>query len=272
MFSGSWYPFLWGAECGWTGSATESAEFDRAFGHLFLGDHTGEAVAALRRLGASMQTHPEYRRTWNTPMALWEEPLAGTLSEVSSPETVAETRDAASALQPLLGLVRDPDMRADLGFSANLIAFACAKVERTWALRAALDDLTTHDRASEGALARLDGLIAALRDDRDALPALIAEFEARWLASARRSEIGITLDVYARLLARYDAALDWLGEQRAAYAAGQGVDAALTTYDTGDYAVLYQARMKEIVQLAEIVGIANLPPDVRSWVESHTAS
>ena len=272
MLSGSWYPFLWGAECGWTGSMTESAEFDHAFGHLFLGDHTGEAVAALRRLGASMQTHPEYRRTWNTPMALWEEPLAGTLYQTATPEEVAESRAAAEALFPLLNRVADPEIRADLSFTARLIVFACEKIETTRAIRAILDDLDLVERgAGSGEHARhaLDGLIAGLEAQEKAIPALVDEFTTRWMSHARRSEIRTVLARYAGLRARYAPALAWLRAQRTAAEAGQPIDAALATYETDGYAVLYQESLKDLARLAQIVGRENLPPDIQEWLVAH---
>lgn len=275
MLSGSWYPFLWGAECGWTGGETESDAFDLAFGRLFLGDYTGETVAALRRLGAAMQTHPEYRRTWNTPMALWEEPLVGTLSLASTPEEAAETRAAAEALFPLLNRVVDPGIRADLGFTARLIVFACAKIETTRAIRATLADLDLVEHgggSGEHARHALDGLITALEAQHAAIPALVAEFTERWMAHARRSEIRTVLARYAGLRARYAPALAWLRAQREAAAAGLPIDAALGTYDTGGYAVLYQESLKDIVRLAEIVGRENLPPDIQGWLAAHGTS
>lgn len=272
LLSGSWYPFLWGAECGWTGATTESPAFDAAFARLFLGDPSGDVTAALRRLGAAMQVHPEYRRTWNTPMALWEEPLAGTLHEIAPPEIVAETRAAAEALLPLLDRLRDPDLRADLGFTAALIVFACDKVETTRAIRAVLADL---DLAEHGggsgahALSRLDELIAALRSQQAALPALIAEFETRWLAHARPSEIRTNLTRYQNLLDRYAPAIAWLAAQRDAASAGSPMDATLATYDTNAYAVLYQESIADIRRLATIVGRENLPPDIQEWLAAH---
>jgi hypothetical protein len=269
LLSHNWYPYLWGAECGWSGATTPRDEFETAFGHLHLGEGSGRVVAALSRLGAAMQEHPEYRRTWNTPMALWEEPLAGRLREVASPETIAETKAAADALQPLIGLLPDPKVRADLGYTAAQIAFACDKVELTRALRAALTELAAMAAPTEEALARLDGLIAALRAQAARMPALIEEFETRWLSESRRAEIEINLDRFARLQARYEAALAWLAEQRAAFAGGRGIDGGLRTYETGGYAVLYQESIPDIRRLADLVGLENLPPDIQAWLASH---
>jgi hypothetical protein len=266
LLSHSWYPYLWGAECGWSGATTPRDAFEAAFGQLFLGDGSGRVVAALRRLGAAMQVDPEYRQTWNTPMALWEDPLAGRLWEVASPEMVGETREAANALQSVLGLVRDGETRADLGYTANQIIFACAKVELTRAIRATLSAMAAKNAPIADDAIGLDDLIARLRHHRTVLAPIVAEFETRWLAQARRSEIQTNLDRFARLQARYDAAIAWLEAQRGAYLAGQGIDADLATYDAAGYAVLHQEAMQEIRRLAEIVGLENLPPDVQSWV------
>ncbi|MGH2535568.1 MAG: beta-N-acetylhexosaminidase [Thermomicrobiales bacterium] len=266
MLSNSWYPYLWGAECGWTGSATDLATFEDAFGKLFLGDYSGQVVAALRRLGASMQINPRWTTTWNTPLALWEDPLAGDLWRKTPEAAVAESRAAAEALFPLLHAVRDPGLRADLGFAAVLIRFATDKVTTARAVHQTLAGLASGDVATDNGAQRLDGLIAEFQRQRDALPALIAEFEQRWLAHARRGEIQVNLDRYAGLLERYDEAIAWLEGQLDAVAAGLPVDAALETYDRGDYAVLWQASLRNIQRLAEIIGEEALPPDIRGWL------
>jgi hexosaminidase len=271
MISHSWHPYLWGAECGWTGSTTESADFDVAFSNLFLGDRSGAQVAALRRLGAAMQTAPRWVRTWNTAMALFEEPLTGPMAGVATPEIVAETHAAAEALLPLLGSVRDDEMRHDLGFTVAQICFATEKVETTRTLRAVLNEMETGDPGPE-TLARFDRIVGALQGQRAALPALVREFEARWLAHARRSEIHVNLDRFAALAARYDAALAWLADQREAYTSGADVDAALTTYVTDDYRVIFQESWHNVEELIAIIGLDALPADIRAWHEIAVAS
>jgi len=267
LLSHSWYPYLWGAECAWTGSATESDEFDRAFDRLFLADGAGTVTAALRRLGATMQTDPSWMVTWNSAMALFEEPLAGPLAPTASPEIIAESRAAVEAIFPLLDRVRDPGIRHDLGFTAWQIRFATEKVELARSVRALLGELAAAPATDEGR-ARFDALLATLRRHRDALPAMVREFEQRWLAHARRGEIQVNLDRFAKLIARYDAALAWLEGQRAAYAAGTGVDSDLTTYDHGDYAVLYQESIHNVRHLIDIIGSGALPPDIQAWFSS----
>ena len=102
---------------------------------------------------------------------------------------------------------------------------------------------------------------------RAALPALVDEFKTRWLGQARPSEIGITLDRFTALSARYDAALAWLAEQRARYAAGEALDREAGSYDPGQYLVLWDASRAAIQELADLIGIDALPPELRAALE-----
>ncbi|HEY7032674.1 MAG TPA: glycoside hydrolase family 20 zincin-like fold domain-containing protein [Thermomicrobiales bacterium] len=264
--SNSWYPYLWGAEVGWSGGETDRDDFEVAFDRLFLGDGSGTVTAAIRRLGATTQTAPDWLTTWNTAMALFEEPLAGTLCEIAPVETVAATRDAAVALLPLLGRVRDSKIRHDLGFTVAELRFATEKIETTRAVRALLAELGGEAGPTDGGRRRFDALLAAMRRQRDALPALVQEFEARWLAHSRPSEIRINLDRFAALLAQYDVALAWLEGQRAAYERGERVDGSLATYDRGGYAVLHEATRRWLMDLVAIVGYEALPQDLKEWL------
>jgi hexosaminidase len=266
MPSNSWYPFLWAAEVGWTGGETERDVFDAAFDRLFLADGSGAVTAALRRLGETTQTAPDWLTTWNTAMALFEEPLADTLREIAPAATVAATREATEALSPLLDRVRDREIRYDLGFTVAQLRFATDKVETTRALRTLLADLASQPAPTDDGRGRFDALIAGLRRQRDEVPALVEEFKARWLAHSRPSEIQINLDRYAALLDQYDVALAWLEGQRAAYACGEGVDGSLSTYDRGDYAVLHEATRRWLMELVAIVGFDALPQDLKEWL------
>lgn len=267
QMSHSWYPYLWGAETGWTGGKTESPQFDAAFGRLFLGDASGRLTAALRRLGSTMSVSPQWFTSWNTAMALLNDPIAGTMAEIATPEQVGATRDAAEALQPLLPLFQDDGIRADLAFTVDQILFACDKVETTRASRALLTRLAEEGGPTDEGRDALDAQIAALRAKRDALPAMIAEFEARWLAQARPSEIAINLARLVALRARYDAAIAWLEEQRQSYAHGGKVDANLTTYDVGGYGTIIEESVRNTQNLIDIVGFDALPPDLRGSFE-----
>jgi hypothetical protein len=266
MPANTWYLYLWGADVGWTGGETERDAFEAAFDRLFLADGSGAITAALRNLGATTQAEPYWLTTWNTAMALLEEPLAGTLAGIVPAETVAATRQAAAALLPLLDRVRDRTIRHDLGFTAAQILFATEKIETTRAARALLVDLARHSSPSDDGRDRFAALLTTMRRHRDALPALVAEFETRWLAHSRPSEIRINLDRFAALIAQYDVALAWLEDQRADYERGERVDAALATYDRGDYAVLHEASRRWLMELVTIVGYDALPQDLKEWL------
>jgi hypothetical protein len=264
--SNSWYLYLWGAEVGWNGGETTRDDFDAAFDRLFLADGSGVVTAALRRLGETTQTEFSWLTTWNTAMALLEEPLPGTLSEIVPMKTVAATRVAADAIDPLLDRVRDATMRSELGFTVAQIRFATDKIETTRAIRTLLTELATHATPTGDGRDRFDSLLSLIRQQRDALPALVAEFEALWLAHSKRSEIRINLDRFAALIAQYNVALDWLEGQRAAYDRGETVDSTLTTYDRGDYAVLHEATRRWLMELVAAVGYEALPPDLQEWL------
>jgi hypothetical protein len=266
--SNSWYLYLWGAEVGWTGGETERDEFDVAFDRLFLADGSGVVTAALRRLGETTQREAYWLTGWNTAMALLEEPLAGTLPEIAPVETVAATRAAAEALLPLLDRVRDRNIRHDLGFTVAQIRFATEKIETTRAVRALLAELAGQVGPTEEGRGRFDASLARMRRQREELPGLVAEFEARWLVHSRRSEIGINLDRFAGLIAQYDLALVWLEGQRAAYERGEAVDGALATYDRGEYAVLHEATRRWLMELVAIVGFEALPLDLQDWLKA----
>jgi hypothetical protein len=170
------------------------------------------------------------------------------------------------ALLPLLGRVRDSKIRHDLGFTVAELRFATEKIETTRAVRALLAELGGEAGPTDGGRRRFDALLAAMRRQRDALPALVQEFEARWLAHSRPSEIRINLDRFAALLAQYDVALAWLEGQRAAYERGERVDGSLATYDRGGYAVLHEATRRWLMDLVAIVGYEALPQDLKEWL------
>ena len=261
--SNSLYPFLWGAECAWTGGTTDSADFDAAFGLQVLRDRSGTQVAALRRLGASTQADKNWMTTWDTAMALYEDPLAGKVWQATPPEVVAEARAAAEAIQPLLSQITDPILRADLGFVTWQIIFACDKVETTRRIRRALADLSNGTSAERDPLA---SLVTALRIQGMTLPAMKREFERRWLAGARPSSIQVNLKRYDALIEQTRRAKSWLYDQWMHHKAGKPVDTTLLTYDTGGYAVLHEATYLWVKELEAIIGHDALPPDIQQYL------
>lgn len=262
----SWYGYLFGAEMAWSGATTATETFDAAFGPLFLGDASGRGVAAIRRLGRAVE-HAALAmpNRSDTVYALYDEPLAGRTIQSAIPEALAEMIAAAEAAMPAFALLPDALLRHELLFTVSQMVYAARKVELGQAIRATLHDLAGAAPDPAG-LARLEEQIAALAQLRAALPAMSSEFEQIWLVSAQRSEIGINLDRYQALLARFDAALDWLRHQRDVYAAGGAIDAALTTYDPGEYLVLWDAGMRDLQRLVDLVGRDAVPPEILRWL------
>lgn len=131
--------------------------------------------------------------------------------------------------------------------------------------RATLGELAQHGAPLPDGIARLDAQIAELARLRAALPPMVDEFEQLWLRRAHRSEIKSNLDRYAALLARFDAALGWLGKQRAAYATTGHIEATYSTYDVGEYRVLWDENLHELRQLVALVGRDAVPPEILQW-------
>lgn len=126
-------------------------------------------------------------------------------------------------------------------------------------------------RSRDADRAEFDALIANLRAAKARIPALASEFESGWLDHSRRSGIAQTLDRYAALERRYDAALAWLGEQRADWLAGGPIDAGLAGYDRGGYAVLQEEARFMVLELAAVVGHDRLPDDLKEFLDQTAA-
>ena len=260
------YPFLWGAECSWSGATTSREMFDAAVGLQVFRDRSGKVVAALRRLGAAMQNDPNWMTTWNSSMALYEDPLAGKIASLAPAEVVAEARSAATAIQPLLVQIPDPIWRGDLGFLTWQIRFACDKVEATRSVQALLEEIAASGETLDTHVERLDHAIDQLSRLRSALPPMIDEFERRWLAANRRSSIQFNLDKYLALQAQFDRAIAWLTSQQGVLLRGENVDASFATYDTGGYAVMHEATYLWVKELEGIVGYDALPDDIKDYL------
>lgn len=267
----SWYPYLYGAATAWTGAQTTPEEFDRAFAPLFLGRPAGDrSIQAIRRLGrAVMSPTLGLRNRSNSAYALFDDPLAGKLTAAADPGALAELEAAAHDALQAWAELPSPALRHDYTFVARLIAFAASKVLLSQRLRRTLRSLPdpVNDLARSNGLAQLDADIAALRVSRSQLAALAREFELCWLRHARRSEIHLTLDRFAALDRRYEAALAWLDRQRGCYASGQPVDAEATSYDPGPYYPLWEEGLQSILRLVDLIGKEELPPDLRQYLE-----
>jgi hypothetical protein len=198
-------------------------------------------------------------------MALYEDPLAGKMFDVASSDVIAEARAAAEALIPLLGRIADDIVRADLGFACHQIIFACEKVETTRAVRQLLRQLAGAEPV-DGSHRSLGALTQRMAAHRNELRAVVEEFKHRWMATSRRSTIRFNLNRFNQLTARYDAAIAWLGEQEERIARGGAVDAELTTYDRGGYAVLHEATYAMVKDLEAIIGHEALPDDLKVYL------
>ena len=266
----SWYPYLWGAECAWTGSATEPDDFDRAFAPLFFGRPAGDAsMTALRRLGRAVAAPTiGLPNRSNSAYALFDDPLAGRLIARADPAALIELRDAAREAGVAWAALPSPELRHDFGFTAHQLAFAASKLLLSQDIRRTLRELPEGDASEERAagLARLDAAIERLGAVRAAVPALASEFEARWLRHARPSEIGKTLDHYRALADGCDAALAWLHEQRANYAAGGAPDREAAGYDPGSVQILWDEGRAAMRRLAELAGPEAIPEEVREYL------
>jgi hypothetical protein len=181
--------------------------------------------------------------------------------EVLTPDVTAALREAADAIFPLLDTVRDPGFRHDLGFAAAQVAFACDQVDANRQARAALGE------SGDKAASALADAIAALQALQNRIPAIMQEFETRWLAHARHSQIEVNLQRYADVYDQYSRAIAWLEGQRDAAQAGQPVDADLSTYDTGGYLDVHQTSRAGLERLIDVVGgYDNLPRDIMGWL------
>ncbi|MCX7622354.1 MAG: beta-N-acetylhexosaminidase, partial [Thermomicrobium sp.] len=262
-------PYAAGAAVAWSGPDVATDALDRGFAAQVFSCPPGDpAVATVHRLGraVSAPTLGAPNRS-NAALALFDEPLAGRLVETVDPVALEELR--AAALEALAAWSRLPvaDVRRDYTFVARLVLFAAEKLRASQRIRQelrALGGMPGTDRAQ--ALARLDRALAVLGEQRARLAALAAEFEAVWLRHARRSEIQQTLDRFAALDRRYAAALAWLAEQRQRVASGQPLDAEFQSYDTAGYRALWEEGLAELLRLAELVGVDELPPDVRGFL------
>lgn len=235
----SWYGYLFGAAQGWSGGATTDEAFEAAFGPLFFGPAHKQILRAIHLLARTNILPgipgPNISRT---VLALFDEPLVGETVTSLPPETLRDmlmlSQEAIAILDPLAaGHPRERTLR-EIASVARLTAYAGRKTAVGQQLRRALAGTDLNP----GALHRYEQAFQDL--DRE-LDQLQAEFEALWLARARRSEMQIALRYYAGLHDRYGAVISWLQEQGRALADGQPVDADLAAYDGSGYRVLWQA-------------------------------
>ncbi|MGD8598180.1 MAG: glycoside hydrolase family 20 zincin-like fold domain-containing protein [Anaerolineae bacterium] len=250
----SWPGYAFGAEQGWTGGQTSEADFDGAWGPLFLGQEHDTILEAMELLASTndLPGVPMPNRS-RTVLALFDEPLTGetvtgedALSGKTLNSMLALSESALDILQPLLVEPQQPrgKMIQEMISVAQLTAYAARKTQLGQQIRTGLHSLKHHhkearDRIPEGAQ-QISGYMQALKGLQVELEKHQAEFERLWLARSRRSEIHVALGYFTGLSSRYQAAIAWLEEQRQKILAGQAIDAELETYSVASYRVLWQ--------------------------------
>jgi hypothetical protein len=123
--------------------------------------------------------------------------------------------------------------------AARLTAYAARKTALSQAIRASLRQIAANPEPPAAAARQLHDHVLALKALPAELEALRAEWEALWLARARRSEIHVALGYFAALHTRLQTATTWLEAQRQALLAGEPADAELATYQAGDHTILW---------------------------------
>ncbi|GBD21189.1 Beta-hexosaminidase [bacterium HR28] len=267
----SLYPYAVGAAISWSGPDVAQDTIDAAFAIQLFGRPAGDpSVRALQTLGSAVTapTLGQPNRS-NSALALFDEPLAGRLIEVVDPAALAQLREAALTALASWSTLPDPLYRLDYTFAARLVAFAAEKLQASQELRALLRQLPhpADPAARADGLTALDRAIARLGTHRARLAALRDEFAACWLRHARRGGMDQTLNRFAALDQRYQDALNWLRAQRGRYATGEPIDAELNSYATGGYRALWEEGLADILELARLVGVEELPPDIRHYLE-----
>jgi hypothetical protein len=242
-------------------------DYDVGVSRLFFRDLRGRQCAAIRALGGAIAPYdpedPAASTDANTitgPM-YWGDPLDIRASKVMAPERMAAIRAAAEAIFPLLDQVRDPAIRHELGLSAFELVVLADRCETQAALVEAL---------AAASVEELDAVIARLEAQRRHIPALAEEFLQRWEGHARHSEVGVTMGRFARQADQYRHAIVWVREQRDAAARGDAV-AGLDAYDRAGFRGILDEVAAWVERLAEIVGLGNLPPDIREYIENARA-
>ena len=257
----SWYGYVFGAAQGWTGGTTGDKDFDAAFGPLFFGLDHEVIMEAFHQLARTNDLPNVYRRNRSqTVLALFDEPLTGATVEGEDAlpaETLTEMRalaEEAAATCDALALAHPRELTLrEMASAARLAAYAARKTALAQEIRAALREIAAQPEPVQDNARRLYGLILDLEALDVELEELRAEFEALWLARARRSEIHVALGYFANLRVRYDAAVGWLHKQRRALLVGKPVDAELSTYDTGGYSTLWQTWDKAMERLNWVI-------------------
>jgi hypothetical protein len=240
----SWHGYLFGAAQGWTGGTTNDEVFDAAMGPLFFGEGHKEIMKALDALARTndLPGVPGVNRC-HTVLALFDDPLTGEMveGEEALPSTTLRemhtlsARAAAACERLAPGHQRELTLR-EMASAGRMTAHAALKTLQGQSGRAILRRAS----ADRSLASDLDEQILVLGKLAAELEELRGEWEALWLARARRSEMHVALGYFASAHARLRTAASWLGEQRKAIAAGEPVDGDLQSYNPGEHRILWQ--------------------------------
>jgi len=183
LLAGAWHPIALGAAMSWNTNAPSPDVFDRAFASLFLGDSSGELVAALRSVAAAT----DLRRNWPE----FCKPLTETVPrDVLSDEDLVKWRSvSASTAEQLAGYRAgdDADSRdiSELTVACRLAALLGERFEISRELAACAG-------IPNPALAR------RLTRFADSCDRIVPEYETVWLARNRRSCLHEVTRVFRR--------------------------------------------------------------------------
>ena len=183
LLAGAWHPIALGAAMAWNTDAPSPEAFDRAFARLFLGDSSGELVAALRRVAAAT----DLPRNWPE----FCKPLTETVPrDVLSDENLVEWRSVSAHTAEQIARYRagdDADSHdiRELAVACRLAALLGERFEVSREL-AACAGIPNH------ALAR------RLTRFADSCDRIVPEYETVWLARNKRSCLHEVTRVFKR--------------------------------------------------------------------------
>ncbi|MBU0638879.1 MAG: family 20 glycosylhydrolase [Planctomycetes bacterium] len=184
QLASSWHPMALGAALAWNVSGPGAAEFDRAFGRLFLGDDSGAVVALLRgvaRVSDLPRSWPEFCRPLTVTVP---EELLSSAKLTRWRELSGEAAEVLHA-RPRTGAGSDTDLD-ELELSCRLNALVAERFELSRALAARAG---VWDRALAERLTQFAG----------ACEQFMPAYEAAWLARHKRARLDEITAVFRRL-------------------------------------------------------------------------
>lgn len=201
----SWHGYAWGAECAWTGSTTEPADFNRRIGAVLFGepgDHFGQAVELLAQTHALAGTAGMLnRRFWESRFLPERSPDSVRTAALRVQELV---RPAIGHLQTCR---REARCNADL---LDAFLFGARRMDHLAqrdlnALEASRLYVEAWPQPSNQARRKLAQIGDLVRRTRQAQAELGSEFARLWRLESKAYALDWTMR-------RYQAADDWFGD------------------------------------------------------------